>query len=374
MKLLILFIAVCFGKKLQTKKDSSPEILNYNTTDDSSSAEEEEQTIQRILTQTQVDEELTNDGRAVHHKEALKAFEEKMKNMDPIDITSAETIIEKQEEALAEQKAEVKNKVIEIVEGDIIKTELVEAIMSNDTSKRQLNIGEKWSLEIAYELPVKITGDGRMQRAINEAIRELSKESCLKFLKRLNNGNSKHNLDIDGVTPEPYLRFIQGNGCYSYVGKQSARFFKQYNNGQEISIGNGCEYKGTVMHEILHALGFWHEQSRLDRDQFVKINMENIEKGMEDNFLKYESGQAETFGFEYDLDSIMHYGTHYFSKNGKSTIDVLGKEKPIGQRDGLSKIDKAQLNALYCSKEDIKKDRLTRFRNKVKLDKNIYAS
>lgn len=41
--------------------------------------------------------------------------------------------------------------------------------------------------------------------------------------------------------------------------------------GQVVSIGSRCEYKDTVEHELLHALGFYHEQSRTDRDDYVKI-------------------------------------------------------------------------------------------------------
>ena len=46
-----------------------------------------------------------------------------------------------------------------------------------------------------------------------------------------------------------------------------------------MSIGRGCEYKGIVMHEMFHALGCWHEQSRPDRDQFVRILTDNIQRG-----------------------------------------------------------------------------------------------
>ena len=49
--------------------------------------------------------------------------------------------------------------------------------------------------------------------------------------------------------------------------------------GQPISIGAGCVEKGIVQHEILHALGRIHEQSRLDRDQYVTIFPNNVKPG-----------------------------------------------------------------------------------------------
>ena len=48
---------------------------------------------------------------------------------------------------------------------------------------------------------------------------------------------------------------------------------------QQISIGNGCEHHGIAMHEIMHALGFFHEQSRRDRDNYIKVHFENIPTG-----------------------------------------------------------------------------------------------
>jgi len=52
------------------------------------------------------------------------------------------------------------------------------------------------------------------------------------------------------------------------------------NQIQEISLGSGCEYRGTVAHEIMHLLGFYHEHTRQDREQYITVYSENIQPGM----------------------------------------------------------------------------------------------
>lgn len=68
--------------------------------------------------------------------------------------------------------------------------------------------------------------------------------------------------------------FFSGGSCFSSVGNR--RMGKQ-----ELSIGTNCDRIATIEHEFLHALGFWHEQSRSDRDDYVKIMWDRITEGRE---------------------------------------------------------------------------------------------
>lgn len=61
--------------------------------------------------------------------------------------------------------------------------------------------------------------------------------------------------------------------CFSRIGRDPE------NIEQKISIGIGCERIGTVVHEIMHALGFFHEHTRPDRDKYIHIDWGNIEQG-----------------------------------------------------------------------------------------------
>lgn len=105
---------------------------------------------------------------------------------------------------------------------------------------------------------------------------------------------------------------------------------------------------GTIQHELLHALGFYHTQSDPQRDQYVKIYTENIQPGFEHNFQKLRADGGTDFGLGYDYASIMHYGPFAFSRNGSPTIIPLKAITNIGQATRLSPKDVATLNRMYC--------------------------
>ena len=83
---------------------------------------------------------------------------------------------------------------------------------------------------------------------------------------------------------------------------------------QYLSLGkswqNGCKMLGTVLHELGHAIGFWHEQSRPDRDDYIKIIWENVDPNYAANFDKYSYYEIDSREVTYDYKSIMHYSQY----------------------------------------------------------------
>ncbi|KAK6169364.1 hypothetical protein SNE40_020432 [Patella caerulea] len=135
-----------------------------------------------------------------------------------------------------------------------------------------------------------------------------------------------------------YIRFASGTGCHTPVGMG--------HSSSTVTLGRGCLRIGTIMHEINHALGSWHEQSRHDRDSYVTIDFSNIQKGHEHNFNKYTNIDEE--GQHYDYESVMHYSAHAFAVDRrKPTIIPKQRGAVIGQRTHLSPIDIKEMQILY---------------------------
>ncbi|XP_072552084.1 meprin A subunit alpha-like [Salminus brasiliensis] len=142
-----------------------------------------------------------------------------------------------------------------------------------------------------------------------------------------------------------FIRFEKLDGCWSMVG--------DLKEGQRLSLGENCDYKGTIMHEILHALGFYHEQSRTDRDEYINIWWNQIIPGMEHNFNKYDDSFITDQNTPYDYESIMHYGPYSFNADPRyPTMTAKDPEltKVLGQYNDFSSLDLLRLNRMYnCS-------------------------
>ena len=167
------------------------------------------------------------------------------------------------------------------------------------------------------------------QMAILDAMRTWEKVTKVRFVELSQNNADKYS---------DYLLFTSTDNlkCSSFVGRQGGP--------QIIILGPNCATM-NVAHELGHALGLWHEQSRTDRDQYIKILWENIDEDYRYNFNQHIN-DGEDFG-NYDYQSIMHYTAYAFSKNGQPTIIPLEENVVIGQRKQLSAKDIAAVNAMY---------------------------
>ncbi|EDO28644.1 predicted protein, partial [Nematostella vectensis] len=138
-------------------------------------------------------------------------------------------------------------------------------------------------------------------KAIRGAMDEWQASTCLRFVPRTNQ--------------KDYLWFFRQKGCWCHVGRIGGR--------TSLSVGYGCEYQPVMTHEIGHAVGFFHEQSRPDRDSYVQVLMQNILPGFESAFAKYGRGKLDALTIPYDYESIMHYPFTAFSRNGQPTLETL---------------------------------------------------
>ncbi|XP_029008933.1 high choriolytic enzyme 1-like [Betta splendens] len=164
---------------------------------------------------------------------------------------------------------------------------------------------------------------------ITSGLNSFSNSTCIRFIPYTNQTD--------------YIYIQSLSGCYSYVGRIGGQ--------QTVSLNSaGCIYFGATQHELLHVLGFDHEQCRSDRDQHVQILLQNVIPGMEYNFNKINT---LNLGTPYDYNSVMHYNRLAFSKDNVSpTIVAIPNPNTVfGTATQMSQNDIDRINLLYCSKK-----------------------
>ncbi|GMT25340.1 hypothetical protein PFISCL1PPCAC_16637, partial [Pristionchus fissidentatus] len=169
----------------------------------------------------------------------------------------------------------------------------------------------KWTDGIPYSFHPFLSLKARL--LIQEAIDFWQKETCVEFRPR--------------IFETQYLFFMAADGCWSTYG--------------------------IISHEIGHALGLFHEQSRYDRDIHVNLDPLRVQLGYIFQFSKIPSTQLATHGLPYDVGSIMHYAPNEFS--AVSYLPALRSRDPflqhsMGQLGGPSFLDIAILNVHYNCK------------------------
>lgn len=160
---------------------------------------------------------------------------------------------------------------------------------------------------------------------INTAVNEYNSKTNTRWVQRTNQSN--------------YVEFIFGssNGSdgWAHIGYQGGK--QTVSLDQYISVG-------SVIHEMGHTVGLYHEHSRQDRDQYVSIQWGNIQDGQAYNFNKYTSG---TDIGPFNINSVMMYWPTSYSKNGQPTIKRADNTNFTYNRTGFTTGDINTINAIY---------------------------
>ena len=174
-------------------------------------------------------------------------------------------------------------------------------------------------------VPYFIQGDLKNPDRVLEALRMFT-NTAIKFLPY--------------TDQQDVLVFQEAEGaCKSYVGKVGGK--------QSIWISEKCG-PHEIAHELMHALGFIHEQNRFDRDAFIKINPDSIDEKYKINFDKMPREFMQLSGLaEFSFDSIMIYPPTMFSRNALATMSPISENQRISPSEQLSDRDKDRIDRFY---------------------------
>ncbi|XP_075693170.1 embryonic protein UVS.2-like [Rhinoderma darwinii] len=178
-------------------------------------------------------------------------------------------------------------------------------------------------VEVPYSLASDYSKDNK--ELITAALETFTTLTCIHFVER--------------TTEKDYLNIYSGSGCWSSIGKVEGV--------QPLSLmSSGCMATGVVQHEIEHALGFYHEQSRSDRDDHVDIMWQYINGA---DWSEFDLVDTDNLDLPYDYSSVMHYGRFSYSNTSDqpSLNPKPDQSVEIGQRYGLSPLDVFKVKKLY---------------------------
>ena len=203
----------------------------------------------------------------------------------------------------------------EVLVGDMILSDDQINYLYSMNSTQRLGLASpftRWPNGIVF-YDVDKSLDEKGKEVVIAAMEYIENVSCVRF--KVKDGKTKH-----------FVLIKSGKACNSKVGMR---------RGMQPMIidGNLCS-KGSIIHELLHCLGFLHMHTANDRDDYININWKNIRDDAKLNFNHFAAPMS-MFSTKYDYDSITHYSSVAFAKDKKKPTITAKKPAPnMGQRKG----------------------------------------
>lgn len=164
----------------------------------------------------------------------------------------------------------------------------------------------------------------------------------------LNTAISQFNSNFAGViqfvahtTESDYVNFYFDPNNFS----GQCETFEGRVGGEQTVGGSASCTVATILHEMGHTVGVWHEHSRPDRDTYVAVNYGAVIKGSRSNFDKFLDDNQVLGPFDYA--SVMEYPAFSFSRNGEPCIESIPAGIPLSNPNGYSAADIDGIDRLY---------------------------
>ncbi len=220
-----------------------------------------------------------------------------------------------------------------LIGGDIVLGEVAEeqkGDLKNRLLKDKPAESKLWETsEIPYGFSEGFPED--LKTKVLEAVKYFNEETVMTFIP----------VDVENDEDVIVFKFREGAPCSSYLGRVGGL--------QPVYLRSSCG-KQDVMHELMHALGFVHEQQREERDRHIEVLWPNIDETFQYNFAVLPDSlvhQYEGSVFNVSLKSVMMYHDEAFAKPGMKSLKSKSNKKISPINSGLAEIDKERLEMLY---------------------------